>query len=526
MGEHPLTPRISQPADLRAPAGSRYLPSPSGESVARGAKPAGGEGEGSGESKARGPKAGTEREAFTQSSVDLAIVGAGPAGLAAAITAAEHGLKVVVIDEQSGPGGQIYRGIESVAAQRPAHLAILGPDYATGLDLVKRFRASGAEYLPQTSVWQIDAGRNVYTRSNGRAARIAAKQILIATGAMERPVPVPGWTLPGVMTCGAAQTLLKSNGAVPDGRFVLAGSGPLLLLLATQLLRAGVKPAAILETRPNFRAALRHLPGFLAAPGYLSKGWQLLSELRNAGVAVKSGVRTMRIRGSNRVQAIEYAWRGQTQSETADMVLLHQGIVPNANLALSLRCKHAWDEVQRCFRPSLDAWGNTSVSGIQTAGDTGGIIGAQAAELSGHLAALGAACSVGKISASERDRLAQPLRAQINAHLKARPFLDALYRPPQAMIAPPEPATMVCRCEEISAGEIRQIVTKQGCPGPNQMKSFARCGMGPCQGRLCGLTVVELIAECRGVPVSEVGYYRIRSPVKPVTVGELAGIVT
>ncbi len=455
---------------------------------------------------------------------DLAIVGAGPAGLAAAITAATHGLKAAVMDEQSEPGGQIYRSIESTGTRRPAQLAMLGADYAAGLGLAQRFRASGAEYLPLTSVWQIDGERNIFTRSNGRATRIAAKQVLIATGALERPVPVPGWTLPGVMTCGAAQTLLKSTGAVPAGRVVLAGAGPLLLLLAAQLVRAGVKPAAILETRPNYLAALRHLPGFLTAPGYFGKGWRLLAELRAAGVPIRSGVRNVHIRGDDRVREIEYEWGGQTQREAADLVLLHQGIVPNANLALSLRCEHTWDDAQRCLRACLDAWGNTSIPGVQIAGDTGGIIGAQAAELSGHLAALDAARNLGRISEADRDRAAQPLRAQFSRHVGARPFLDALYRPPQAMVAPREPDTIVCRCEEIRAGEIRKIVTEQGCPGPNQLKSFTRCGMGPCQGRLCGLTVVELIAECRGVPVSEVGYYRIRSPVKPVTVGELAGL--
>ena len=489
MGDHPLTPRIS------------LLPP----------------GEGSGDE-------GTEREAFIQSSVDLTIVGAGPAGLAAAITASAHGLKVAVIDEQAEPGGQIYRGIESVNAQRPAHLAVLGPDYAAGIDLVKRFRASNSEYLPLTSVWQIDHERNVFTRSSGRAARIAAKQVLIATGAMERPVPVPGWTLPGVLTCGAAQALLKSAGAVPDGRCVLAGSGPLLLLLAAQLVRAGVKPAAIVETRCNYLPALRHLPGFLGAPGYLSKGLSLLSELRKAGVAIHSGARNFQIRGDDRVREIRYLAHGQTRREPVDVVLLHQGIVPNMNLALSLRCEYTWDDAQRSFRPRLDQWGNTSVPGIQIAGDTGGIIGAEAAECSGHLAALDAACTIGKITAAERGRLAQPLRAQMNRHLRARPFLDALYRAPQGTVAPREPDTIVCRCEEIRAGEIRKIVTEQGCPGPNQMKSFTRCGMGPCQGRLCGLTVVELIAECRGVPVSEVGYYRIRSPIKPITLGEIAGL--
>jgi NADPH-dependent 2,4-dienoyl-CoA reductase/sulfur reductase-like enzyme len=456
--------------------------------------------------------------------LDLAIVGAGPAGLAAAVTAAELGLNTVVLDEQPEPGGQIYRAIESVAATRSAHLAVLGPDYAAGLELVKCFRASGAEYVPQAAVWQIDAERNVYYRARNGVRHINAKQILIATGAMERPLPIPGWTLPGVMTCGAAQTLLKSTGAVPAGRFVLAGAGPLLLLIATQLLRAGVKPIAILETRSNYRAALPHLPRFLAAPGYLRKGLAMLAELRKAGVTLKRGVRQMRILGDERAREIEYEWRGGSERHSVDLVLLHQGIVPNANLALSLRCEHAWDEMQRSFRPRLDAWGNTTVPGVLIAGDTGGIVGAKAAELSGRIAALSAACNIGRIAPTARDRLARPVRRALVRHLDARPFLDAFYRPRQVMIAPQDADTIVCRCEEIRAGEIRRLVTEQNCPGPNQMKSFVRCGMGPCQGRMCGLTVVELIAECRNVSPAEVGYYRIRSPVKPVTVGELAGL--
>ncbi len=453
---------------------------------------------------------------------DLVIVGAGPAGLAAAATATDHGLLTAVIDEQAEPGGQIYRGIETNSAQRPGRLALLGPDYAAGLALVQKFRASKAEYFPLTTVWQIDGGRQVFVRGNGGAARLTAKRILIAGGAMERPVPIPGWTLPGVMTCGAAQTLLKSSGIVPAGRFVLAGSGPLLLLLATQLVRAGIKPTTVIETRSSYLASVRHLARFLAAPGYLAKGLRMLADLRKAGVEIRHGARNLQIRGDDRVREICYEWSGQTQRDAVDVVLLHQGIVPNMNLALSLRCEHFWDDAQRCFSPRLDEWGNTSISGVQVAGDNGGIIGAQAAEISGRLAALGAACDLAKMDTAERDSVARPLRSELAVHLRARPFLDAFYRP--RTIAPRQPDTIVCRCEEIRAGEIRRIVTEQGCPGPNQMKSFTRCGMGPCQGRLCGLTVVELIAECRDVSPAEVGYYRIRSPVKPVTLGEIANL--
>jgi hypothetical protein len=139
---------------------------------------------------------------------------------------------------------------------------------------------------------------------------------------------------------------------------------------------------------------------------------------------------------------------------------------------------------------------------------------------------LSAAAAAGKIPADQRDREARLLRAHLNAHLRARPFLDALYRPSQNAVAPRQPDTIVCRCEEVRAGEIRKLVIQQHCAGPNQMKSFSRCGMGPCQGRLCGLTVVELIAEERGVCADEVGYYRIRNPVKPITLGEIASLDT
>jgi hypothetical protein len=164
------------------------------------------------------------------------------------------------------------------------------------------------------------------------------------------------------------------------------------------------------------------------------------------------------------------------------------------------------------------------VPGVLIAGDGGGIVGAKAAALSGTLAALAAAHAAGRIPEGERDSRGASTRKELKRHLDARPFLDALYRPGQEHVAPRHPETIVCRCEEVTAGEIRRLVTGQNCPGPNQMKAFVRCGMGPCQGRLCGLTVTELIAECRGIPQQEVGYYRIRPPVKPVTVGDLASL--
>ena len=465
---------------------------------------------------------------MSSATCDLAIIGAGPAGMAAAAAASECGLSTVVLDEQPEPGGQIYRGIERLAATRPLHLQWLGPDYAAGLDLTRAFRLAQVDYLDSTQVWQVEPPQQegrVFYRRNGAVGILSAKKVLIAPGAMERPMPLPGWTLPGVLTCGAAQTLLKANGLVPDtrrGRLVLAGCGPLLLLLAAQLTRAGVKPAAIVETSVNRWAALPHLPGFLVSPGYAGKGLALLRELKAAGVTMHKGVTRLALHGDTQVREIEFDCNGETLREPVDVVLLHQGVVPNGNLAWSLNLEHAWDDRQRCFLPVLDAWGRSSATGILVAGDAGGIVGAKGAEAMGRIAALVAAMDLGKLTAGACHEQARDARAALARQRTARPFLDALYRPAQHWVAPPDAETIVCRCEEILAGEIRELVTKQHCPGPNQMKSFVRCGMGPCQGRLCGLTVVEMIAECRGIPVRDVGYYRIRPPVKPVTMGDLA----
>ena len=453
---------------------------------------------------------------------DLIIVGAGPAGMAAAATAAELGLSITVLDEQPEPGGQIYRGVERVAATRSRHLSWLGPDYAAGLELVSAFRKSDIDYLDSAQVWQVEPEGRVFYRRNGTVGILSGKIVLIAPGAMERPLPVPGWTLPGVLTCGAGQILLKANGLAPKGRFVLAGCGPLLLLLAAQLTRAGVKPAAILETTFKRRAAFPHLPGFLALPGYVGKGFAMLRELKAAGIPIYKGVTHLAMRGDTQVREIEFACGGVTHREAVDLVFLHQGVVPNGNLAWSIDLAHDWDDRQRSFHPRLDPWGRSSAPAIRVAGDAGGIVGAEGAEAMGRIVAWAAALDLGKLTVDVCNERARASRAVLNRHRAARPFLDALYRPDNHWIAPPDPDTMVCRCEEVRAGEIRRLVTGQNCPGPNQMKSFVRCGMGPCQGRLCGLTTVELIAECRGVPVSQVGYYRVRPPVKPVTVGDLA----
>ena len=457
-------------------------------------------------------------------SADIAIIGAGPAGLAAADTVAATGATVVLLDEQQMPGGQIYRGIETMQALRRQTLSLLGSDYVAGGRLAKALRDAPVDYRPGSTVWDVSRDLVIHYSRKGRSQGLHARHLLIASGALERPVPIPGWTLPGVMTVGALQILLKSDGLVPRVPTVLAGSGPLLLLLAVQLLNAGVPPAAIVETVPRraYRSAARHVPRALLGWRSLAKGRLWMRTLARAGVPWDRGCTDLRVEGSERAMGLAFDQAGRTQRVAADVIGLHQGVVPNVQLTRLLDCEHVWDASQRCFRPRLDDWLATTVDGVSVAGDGGGIFGAAAAEWQGRLAGLGIAHRLGRLSSAERDRQAVPMRAALSRERTVRPLLEALYQPPPQVLRPAD-EIVVCRCEEVSAGSIREAV-RLGCSGPNQTKSFLRCGMGPCQGRICGLPVAEIIAEIRGVGLDDVGYYRIRPPLKPLPLMELAGL--
>lgn len=448
---------------------------------------------------------------------DLAVIGAGPAGLAAATRAAKAGLSVELFDEQPAPGGQIYRAIETVPARRRD---LLGPDYAAGEALARDFRASGAGYRPRALVWNVDAELTVDFSQDGRSRQCRARALVVATGAIERPTPLPGWTLPGVTGAGALQILLKAQGLVPAEGAVLAGSGPLLLLLADQLTRAGAPPRAVVETVPRGRlpAAARHLPAALKAPGYLAKGLAMLRALKRAGVPIHRGAEDLAVEGGERAEALGFTAGGRRHRIEAGVIALHQGVVPNQQMTRLLRCEHRWSDGQRCFVPIVDDWFESSVGKVFVAGDGAGIGGAKSAALRGRLAALGALRRLGGGDGLEAE--ARELRRALAKDGAVRPLLEALYAPSEQVLAPADD-TLVCRCEEVTAGALRKAVAL-GCPGPNQAKSFLRCGMGPCQGRMCGLAVTEIIAAERGEPQQEIDYYRIRPPLKPLPLIELA----
>ena len=456
------------------------------------------------------------------SAADVLIVGAGPAGMAAALAARRHGLETIVIDDQPAPGGQIWRSVETGAARD----AVLGASYTEGRAVTAAFRASGATYLDGAQLWQIEAGFLAYLSRGGQAQAVTAKAVILATGAQERPTPFPGWTLPGVLTVGAAQILLKTSGQIPADPVWVAGCGPLPLLYAIQLVRAGGTIAGYLDTTPagQWQRALRYLPGALRASSELFKGLGWMATLRRSGVPVVRGVVDLEAIGTDRIERLRYRANGAAVTVDASILLVHEGVVPNIHAELALGCDVEWNALQDSLRPLVDPWGETSRDNLFVAGDGAGIGGAKAALLRGELAGLRVAARLGRATESEIASVARPIRRKLARELAARPFLDALFKPRSEVFAPAD-AAIVCRCEEITAGEIRSLA-RIGRPGPNQLKAASRTGMGPCQGRMCGYTVNRLLAEVQGRTPAEVGFYNIRPPLKPVTLGELAALAS
>lgn len=449
---------------------------------------------------------------------DVVVIGAGPAGLAAAATAAESGLSTLLLDENAGAGGQVWRAITSTPVTQRDQL---GADYWAGAKLVDEARFSGAEIIQRATVWSLDRNLEIGISQGGVSAFVGARRVIVATGALERPFPIPGWTLPGVMTAGAAQTMLKSSGLVPDRRTVIAGQGPLLWLLAAQILRLGGRIDRILDTteRRNYFAALPHAFAFMTSP-YFAKGLAMMREVR-AKVPVVTGISELAAAGDGQIATVTYAAGSRRETIPADLLLLHQGVVPNVNLAMAAGIEHRWDDLQLCWSPVLDADGSTSVEGIAIAGDGAGIGGAVAAVVRGRIAGRAAVAALAPASGGKLAPLAT-LKAALAKAERGRVFLDTLFRPARQFRIP-SGDTIVCRCEEVTAADILDAVAI-GATGPNQLKAYRRTGMGPCQGRLCGLTVTELMAQARGKTPQEIGYYRLRAPVKPITLAELASV--
>jgi len=439
----------------------------------------------------------------------VVIVGAGPAGISAARTLLDHGVKPCLIDESLRGGGQIYRR-QPAGFQRSAK-QVYGFD-ARKADAVHRTMdelAGLIDYRPETLVWNAEDGR-LDTLKSGRAESLEYSRIIVATGATDRILPVSGWTLPGVYSLGAAQIALKYQGCAIGERVAFCGSGPLLYLVAYQYAKAGAKVVAVLDSAP-FRAQCRALPALLGQPATLAKGLYYRAWLSAHGVPVHQGVTLQQIEGEQRVSGI----RWDRQDLACDAVAFAHALRSETQLADLLGCEFEWNALNRAWLPRRDNAGRSSLAGVYLAGDGAGIMGADAAQMAGERAALAVLEDAGVAIDHRRPAV---LEQQLAGIQRFRQGLETAFPFPEDWAAQAPDELIVCRCEEVSVGDVRAVVD-EGHWEINRVKAHCRVGMGRCQGRMCGLAAAEIVAERSGRGIEHVGRLRGQAPIKPLSFG-------
>ena len=458
--------------------------------------------------------------------IDLAIVGAGPAGMAAALEVAEAGFSVLAVDEQARAGGQIFR-------RPPPEWGIRHGDYrpygwAQGLiegfeehpRIAALFRATAFGVLRDG-----EGGLQLAVHGSQGGRLVAARRLLLATGAHDMPVAFPGWTLPGVMTAGAVQSLLKSQKLLAGQRLVLAGSHPILLILAAQLLDAGAEIAEIAFARglPRPAEMARALP---AVPGHVALFADAARALRKI---VAHGVRLSRrtiVTGAEggdtlagvRLQKVDRDWRpeGEARLVAADVLALGYGFHPSTELARQAGCALHWHSAAGGWVVEHDAAFRTTAEGIFVAGEPTGIAGAERAWAEGRVAGQAIAASLGAAPDAARQAGAARMLARAGRFSRVVQAMFAPNRPALAALSRPED-TIICRCELVRSGQFEAMLTANPFMlSASAAKLECRSGMGPCQGRYCEGTVAARIAAARGAPIEASGRFTAHLPVKPV----------
>jgi NADPH-dependent 2,4-dienoyl-CoA reductase/sulfur reductase-like enzyme len=447
--------------------------------------------------------------------IKVAIVGAGPAGIAAARVLSTHGAAVTMIDEGRQPGGQIYRQPRpGLPLDIETLLGAEGENYRRTHAVFDCLREH-IDYRPLTLAWGVE-DRTLHTIRGNAAATVEFDALILATGATDRTLPISGWTLPGVFTLGGAQVLLKEHGCLIGRRVVFCGSSPLLYLAAKQYRTIGAEIVAVLDTTP-FGAKVAAAFKLAAAPRMLTRGLAYMAELRRAGVAMHHGVQLRAFEGAAGVEAVRFrSRRGAEVTLPCDAVAVGFGLKPETQLAELAGATLAYDNIFRQWLPRADADGRCG-GNMYVAGDGATVGGAQAAAITGELAA----CAVledFKTAVTGIDRAHS--RRQVARLRRFQRGLARAFACPTDVIHNLADSVIVCRCEGISAGELRaSIRTDFGPAEVNRLKAITRCGMGRCQGRFCGLAAAELTAQALGIPLEEVGRLRAQPPVKPIPLG-------
>jgi NADPH-dependent 2,4-dienoyl-CoA reductase/sulfur reductase-like enzyme len=461
---------------------------------------------------------------------DVAIVGAGFSGLFAADLLAGFGLHVLLLDEYIRPGGQLLR--TGPGGKSPA---IFPADKIrrSGFAMLDHIRGASVDFRGRTRVLGIFPGNPLellVEEDESRTYRLSPRAVLLATGAREKFLPFPGWTLPGVISTGGLQILMKGSGVIPSEKIGIAGSGLFPFAVASEAVKNGAGVTAVLERGsvagkiPSPRLLIQSLEKFL-------EGGRYLAALLRSGTPIRFHTAVVEARGRGRLEAVTIARMdgegrvisGSQRTLETECLAIGHGFTANIELARQAGCRLEYSPGKGGWVVSVCKDLKTSVDGIYAAGEITGIGGAAKSLLEGRLAALGILHGLGKIDAAEFFSLTEKLAAQRKKHLAFGAYFNTLTGFPGSAVASIPDETVICRCEDVTMREIRAAVAN-GYHSPGALKKVLRPAMGNCQGRTCGPIIHEIIASLTGTPAREIPPFTVRSPVKPATLGSLADL--
>jgi len=456
---------------------------------------------------------------------DFVIVGSGPAAISAANTAAKLGVEALVIGEDPQIGGQIYRQIISPLKFRESLLDTQNKDIFKSLE--DRFAEEKIQFQNKKLAWGIFGEDKIISIDNSDRPLIKAEKLLIAEGAYEAPVAFPGWTLPGIMTVGAVQILLKSQGIMPQGKIILAGTGPLIYFTASQLIKNGAEVILILESSSQTQW-LRWATKLSREPRLLGSGFKYMSIIKKQRIPIYFSSIIIEARGNDSLEEVVFArvdnqWKpinGTEQRAQVDILALNFGFIPSTEFTHIAGCKHICDPYLRGWIPQFNNKYETSQEGIFVAGDCTGIWGVKAAVIEGEIVGLEVARQLGCISNTNADIGQAKLQKVLSKHRWYKELLRKIYAFRPGLLDLLTNETIVCRCEEVNFKAISERI-ERGSLHLEQIKRLSRAGMGRCQGRLCYPTLLGILSRKLSLDKLNKEDFSARPPVKPIPLREL-----
>ena len=457
---------------------------------------------------------------------DVAIIGAGPGGMEASLQASQSGLKTVVIDSYPQSGGQYFM-------QTPKKFAF---EHKTGSEiegneLIEKFGNDDTTKYLNALTWAIfkeedNSSWLIGLYGSSCPNYVRSKFLILANGAYDTPIAFPGWTLPGVVTCGAALILLKTQRIIPGNRALISGTGPLLLSAAAHLIDAGVEVVAVTESSRLFPRGLRHGFTMFGHKHRLKEGAIYMRKIIGSKTPYKMGTSIIEAIGTDKVESaviskIDHRGspiKGTEEQFEIDLVVSGYSLTPNTGLARMIGCKMDYQPGKGGWVPQRNDYFQSSITGVYIVGDGAGIGGAENARLEGKFAAISVALGNGNLTTIQAENKYKLLRSKLNNQKRFSKVLQDLFSPKPGLIDLADDETIICRCEEITLGEIKAAVS-QGASTIAEVKMITRSGMGNCQGRMCENSVMNLIIKNlknERISPQSIGYYSIRPPLHPL----------